>query len=413
MYKNKYLKYKQKYLELKKKINVNQKGGMVLYSILMKYDQDRFEGLYRMKTKPLPDGENKNSFQIYLDLLESLPEQERNNIEPYNILVGAGCVSDGDYFRFKDSPTYSLYIDNYDNNEIKEQPERQYNMYTLSYANIKDNLEMMKPNSINQIHFDTGVSYFAPIKYLELAEHVLIRRGKIIWDLLQHGGSLIFRRNNKFKKLDGRDYSNEEITKLLNDYKVTADIEGKKMSPLNDDFFTTNTICPQIRLNIVEFNPNGTTTKYKLEPYNGFIEYCANRFPRLIFEKKTYTFANYTYPVPIRISEDVEDKNNIMINVYNTVVNFVVNVVMNLEERMNYIHNKKVSTEKIIQLCNRINLSDDLKNNILENNIIPTEILNLCKISENPNKYDLSLILEEFIWNEFNIQLEYIEATKV
>jgi hypothetical protein len=345
-------------------------------------------------------------------LLEIIVKEHQNSIEPLNILVGAGCINEPDYFRFKDSPTYSLYIDIF---REKEQAEKQYHMYTINYEHLEHNFLRMKPNSINQIHFDTGVSYFAPIKYLELAEHILIPGGKIIWDLLQHGGMVIFRRDNKFKKLNGTDYAEEEITKIFNDDKLLIDTIEKKITPLNYDFFSTNTICPQIRISIVEFIKD-KIEKYKLEPYIGFIEYCSHRFTRLNFHKKKYTFADYTYPVPIRIFQDSDHSDHsddsLKINVYNPVVNFIVNEVMSLEERRNYIDTKKVSIEKIIQLCDRINISVDLKNKILELNLIPREILDLCKISDIPIDYDLSIILGDFIWNEFNINLEYIEATK-
>ena len=97
---------------------------------------------------------------------------------------------------------------------------------------------------------------------------------------------------------------------------------------------------------------------------------------------------------------------------YNDIVNFIVNDIMNLEERTNYINTKNVSIEEIIQLCDRINTSIDFKNKILENHLIQGELLDLCKINDCPIEYNLSLILENFIWNEFNIILEYMEATK-
>jgi hypothetical protein len=415
MYKNKYLKYKLKYTELKKTIQLdnqknNQKiiqlGGQTLFPILIQFDQDRFEQWYRMKTNPLPDGENKNSFQIYLDLFDDVPMEYQGSIEPYNILVGAGCMNEPDYFRFKDSPTYSLYIDEF---KVKEEAEKQYHMYTINYEDIRDNFLRLKPNSINQIHFDTGVSYFAPINYLELAEHVLIPGGKIIWDLLQHGGQVIFRRNNTFKKINGSDYSEEEIKELVNFHKVLINTAEKKIIPSDNSFYDSNTICPQIRLGIIDFLAGGDILKYKLDPYIGFIEYCSKRFERLNFQKKTYTYANYTYPVPIRI---YQNDSNFEINVYNQIVNFIVNDVMNLEEKTKYINTKKVSIEKIIQLCDRIKTSIDLKNKILEKNLISREFLDLCKIKDNPIEYNLSLILGEIVWNEFNIELEYIEATK-
>jgi hypothetical protein len=413
MYKNKYLKYKQKYLELKKTTNyqVKQLGGCTLFPILTQFDQDRFIEWYNMKTGEMPDGENKNSFEIYLDLLnlfDLIFPAHQDSIEPYNVLVGAGCTNDPDYFRFKDSPTYSLYIDLF---REKEDPVKQYHMYTINYENLQGNFLRLKQNSVQQIHFDTGVSYFAPIDYLALAEHILTPGGKIIWDLLQHSAQIIFRRRNKFQKTDGTDYSEEEIKKKVDLEKVSINTEEKKITPLNNEFFDTNTICPQIGLNIVEFGGRHYVEKYKLEPYVGFIEYCSKRFSRLYFEKKIYTFANYTYPVPIRTIQ-YED-GNLKIAVYNQMVNFVVNDVMNMEERNNYINTKRVSIEKIIQLSDRIKRTVDLKNKILGKNLIPKEILDICKTSDDPVEYNLNKIIQEFIWNEFNFEVEYMEATKI
>jgi len=398
--KNKYFKYKNKYLNLKKKLSNIQKAGMVLNPILFNYDKDRFEELYRMKIKNIPDGENKNSFQILLDLFHEV-DIETN--EPYNILVGVNCMNDNDYLRFKDSSTYSLYIDN---TKLIRDPERQYFMYTIDYDDISENFTQMLPNSVQQIHFDTGVSYFAPIKYLELAEHLLIPGGKIVWDLLQHSGSVIFYKDGKFKKNPSLNFSDEEITNIFSESRVVINTETKTIFP-GLRFFENNTICPQIRLSILDMQGRDFT-RFKNYPYYGFLEFCSNKYTSLRFEQKTYSFSDYTYPVPIRIINP-----DLQILTFNNFVDLIVNSVMNLIERTDYIKNKKISIEKIIQLANRIKRSVELQRLILEKNIIPENILSICKDTENPIGYNLEIILENFLSTKFTEEFEYIEAIKI
>jgi hypothetical protein len=125
---------------------------------------------------------------------------------------------------------------------------------------------------------------------------------------------------------------------------------------------------------------------------------------------KHYTYADYTYPIPIRTYVVGE---NIKINVHNDVVGFIVNEVMNIEERTEYINLKRVSMEKIIQLCDRIIRSHELQIQIITRKLIKQNILDIVKTSSNPDVYNLEIILATYIWEVFSTQLDYVVATKI
>ncbi len=411
-YKIKYTKYKKKYLELQNKLKNKsfQQGGMVLNQILFEYDPDRFISYYNHENFPEPNGENKNSFEILLNLIDTQPSELEKTLG--NILVGATCTSENDYLRFKDSLTYSLYIDN--RIEPKPTAENQYHMYTIDYMNLNENnnYTRLPANSVNQIHFDTGTSYFSPIKYLEMALHLLAPGGKIIWDLLDHGGTLIFYRNGVFIKSTqpSTPYSELELNQLCRNLKISINKTERKITPLNETFFDSNTISPQIPLSILE-NVNGKYKRFELCANNDFVRYCRRRFPQFIFREKTYTLADYTYPVPIRIIDD-----QYHIRVYNEVVELVVNEVMTQEERKNYVDSKKISDEKLNELIDRINVNNQLKKNIIQRELIPRDLLEILVDPTNPNEpmeNKLELILNEFIMNKFKTELKYIEAEKL
>lgn len=406
MYEEKYLKYKQKYLELKQKTlnyNIKQMGGGTLFPVLICFDKDQFKHWYENK--------NKNSFEILLNLFDKFNKKYSIPIEPYNILIGATCMNSDDYFRFKDSSIYSLYIDSY---KEKEDVEKQYYMYTISYENLQGNFYRMMANSVEQIHFDTGVSYFAPIDYLELAEHILVPGGKIIWDLTQHSKTIIYYHNGKFKKsYDMTEYTDSQMENIIDNNKILIDTEEKNIIPLNDDFFTINTISPQINIMICEYSGNRCLNKFSSEPYRGFNNYCRNRFSRLDFTEKTYTFANYEYPVPIRhyLKPDSSGESKLIINIYNDSVNYVINEVLNLEEKLSYINKKKLNLDasKIDELVNRIIQSKNHKEKIVR--LIPSEYFDDYRI--NSNRQEFYYALYNFISGEFNKNLTYIEATKI
>ena len=163
--------------------------------------------------------------------------------------------------------------------------------------------------------------------------------------------------------MNNADYTEEEIDEIIETDKILINTKEKKITPADDYFFYKNTICPQIRLQIVEFFES-EHIEYEKEPYNGFIDYCSTTYPKFNFEKKYYTLANYTYPVPIRAYPDADG--NLKIDVFNRFVNFIFNDVMNPEEQHSYLNTKQIIESKIIQLCDRINGSTEIKRKILE-----------------------------------------------
>ena len=179
MYKLKYEKYKQKYLMLKNNLHtnskLNMKGGKPLNCISAEYDKEEFPYVY---TELIAEG--YTPFDIFLE--SYYKTKQKHKIESFSILVGATNIIDNDYNRFRDSEIYSLYIDR----DNPTHPYRQYEMYTIGKNFIFSDIKRFPAESVNHIHFDTGVAYSCSIDYLKLAEHILISRGKIVFDLMQH-----------------------------------------------------------------------------------------------------------------------------------------------------------------------------------------------------------------------------------
>jgi hypothetical protein len=399
MYKTKYLKYKSKYLKLKQ--TNNQTGGNILTCI-----RNIFRNLTEFADYFKTNRDTNNSFQICVNLMNE--NIERQN-DPYNILIGCTNEDKNDYCRFNESTIYSLYIDNYDSKTTIENPEKQYNMYTINYNDIEDNILSFPAKSVSNIHFDTCVSYFAPIKYLDIAQHVLVDGGKIVWDLLQHQGRTFGVRNGKifYNMINNTTFG---IDAMQSEFNINIDTEKKEINYRNDELFS-NKISPQINVNIV-YTEDGTLKSYNINFYTDFLTYCEKTYTQLTFELKSYTYSNYTYPVPIRIipNDDINNVNNqyLKFEVYDPFINFVLNEVMDPEDIVDYVNTKLITREKLSVFCNKILLTPVLKNKI--ELLIPNYMLNLCKKNE---KYDISLILSHFFIIKFEeTKMYYIEATK-
>lgn len=389
MFKFKYLKYKEKYLKLKK----DMKGGMLLKDILYRFKLSEFVEWYQSKIQ------NKNEYQILLELLNQSQIPSDFVIEPFNILVGAKNSYDNDYFRFKDSNIYSLYIDT----EVSKEPDRQYEMYTVNFNDISPNILSFPENSVNQIHFDTGVSYFCPINYLHFAEHVLLPGGKIIFDLVQHASPSLF--------YDGINFysSNLLISKnqIEDEYNVSIDIENHSISPKinHHQVYGSGHINPQM----IIIRENRDTFYH--DPYRGYLNFCSQKYSQLNFEEKTYTFSNYTYPVPIRIINE-----NLEIDLLDKTLSFIVNRVMTLDERRNYINNKTISLDLTSDIIRRITENDNIKFEFYTHTSKFTRLLNTLGI-DTTQIIDEQIrfsneIITNFIRNVLNESHKYIEGTK-
>jgi len=349
------------------------RGGKQLTNILYHFDKHDFVTWYTYKKDDL----NENAYEIYKDLLlyHANLDSFQVNESPLSILVGATNMYH-DYDRFKDSNVYDLYICEEDSTNI----ERQYDMYTIGYQNIFSNMGLYLVGRVSRIHFDISTAYFCPIEYLTLAENILISHGKIVFDLEQHGGRVYFfdRELNIFNP--GRK-TKEEIE---NEYNVVIDVDQKVVtSRITDGIYGNGYIAPQI-IGIFE----STTNKpFRKEPYRGYIDYCRQRYPRLRFEQKTYSFSNYTYPVPIKtINQELH------IDSYNNIFNFIANNVMTLDERIYYIRYKRLSADKMYELIDRVAYTPQLS-----------------------RQYGLTtyLDIEQSIFFELTKQYDYIEGTKI
>jgi hypothetical protein len=355
------------------------RGGKQLTNILYHFDKDDFVRWYTYKKDDL----NENAYEIYKDLL-----LYRTNLLSYgvtesqlSILVGATNMYH-DYDRFKDSNVYDLYICEEDSTNI----ERQYDMYTIGYQNIFSNMGLYLVGRVSRIHFDISTAYFCPIEYLTLAEKILMYRGTIVFDLEQHGGPVYFfdRELNIFNP--GRK-TKEEIE---NEYNVVIDVDQKVVtSRITDGIYGNGYIAPQI-IGIFE----STTNKpFRKEPYRGYIEYCREKYPRLRFEPKIYSFLNYTYPVPIKtINQELH------IDSYNNIFNFIANNVMTRDERIDYITYKSLSVDKMNELINKVIYSTQLFN----------DFCTACSLSNRSIYYIKDIIIDEITLNH-----NYIEGTKI
>ena len=82
------------------------------------------------------DSKNKPSLQLLRDQLSKFQIGSLTplNDGPFNILVGCTNSDDNDYFRFKDSEFYSLFIDS--RLDVQFEGKKQYYMYTINYEQL-------------------------------------------------------------------------------------------------------------------------------------------------------------------------------------------------------------------------------------------------------------------------------------
>ena len=351
------------------------RGGALL-NILYHFDKDDFVRWYNYKKDDL----NENAYEIFKDLLLYRTNLFSYNVfqRPLSILVGATNMYH-DYDRFKDSNLYDLYIGEEDSTNI----ERQYDMYTIGYENIFSNMGLYLTGRVSHIHFDISVAYFCPIAYLTLAENILIADGTIVFDLEQHGGVLYFfnRELNLFYLSDRDEITKEEIESRHN---VVINVDQQVITPrITDGIYGNGNIAPQITVSIID---STTNKQFRKDLYRGYIDYCREKYPRLRFEQKRYSFANYTYPVPIKtINQELH------IDSYNSRLNFIANNVMTRAERIDYIRYKRLSEGKMYELIYRVIDRPELSREF------------------GLTKYEI----EEKIFFELTKQHDYIQGTKI
>lgn len=366
-------------------------------------DKQNFESFYEYQ-----QSQKKCSFDIFLSLME-ITEQKHD----FNIMVGTSSTHENDLYRFGYDDNYSLHINS---NQNKFTAERQNKMFTINWEDVDKYLYRLPKKFVNNIHFDTGVSYFTPINYLLMANHILKKNGKIIWDLENHSSCCIFysSKTQKFYNVDNSEMSVHEVDNILDNDGITRIMNENNdnvLIPKNDNFFKNNKINPQMMWVIIDKDKN--YKKCKTEPYLKFLEFCSKQYPNFTFETKYYSYADYTYPVPMRIQPHLNEPNNFMLATYSTHINFIVNEIMNKEEKHIYIVTKKLSVEKLIQLVDRIFININIKNLLLSSNVIPTNMLDICKSSDGYDDAILKIMINDYFYKKiFDEKYMFIEATK-
>ena len=357
--------------------------GGVLQNILYHFEKDDFVTWYNYKKDDL----NENDYEIFKDLLLYCANLFSCEVfqNPLRILVGATNMYH-DYDRFKDSNLYDLYI----GEEVSTNIERQYDMYTIGYQNIFSNMGLYLVGRVWQIHFDISVAYFCPIDYLKLAENILIPGCKIVFDLAQHMGMVcIFNRELNIFYLGRHAMTKEEIE---NRYNVVINVDKQVITPrITNGIYGSGHLSPQIGLNIFD---SRTNKPFKRDLYRGYIDYCREKYPRLSFAEKTYSYANYSYPVPIKtINQEIDS--------YNSIFNFIANNVMTLSERIDYIRNKRLSDSQINEFINRVLSRTRLFNNFCQ------------ETDTDHTRPNIDQYITGRINYEIKLNNEYIEGTKI
>jgi hypothetical protein len=314
MYKYKYLKYKSKYLQLK--------GGRPII------DNKQLFTLVNTKL-----GE-QSSFDKLLQLIKFIKP-------PNNILVGSGNFNIDDYDRFKNNNYYTVYIETINNyesitNSKQLDIEKQYYMFTIFYEEIE--IERMPLNCIDNIHLDLMVSYFCPRDgYLDIIRRSLKPNGKFIFQYVpDHSNRPLIFHNNIITDLNG-DIIDANI---FDDVIINHDNNYIFIPDDNIDIFFSKrlSLSPEINYKIRNLLTNITYTSNIIEQYT---KYLRKHLPEFIVELKTFTYSNYTYPVPLKIwnSETIE---------------FLINNIMLPIEKQTYIENGIFSDELLDILFQRL-----------------------------------------------------------
>jgi hypothetical protein len=405
MYKLKYEKYKQKYLALKYFLQMNLKGGKPLNNIFFFFlAKDDFIAYYREKISTL------NAYEILITLFKDNLLDRDIGLEPLTILVGAANHIECDYDRFKDSKLYSLYIDTRDSTD----PSRQYDMYTIGYKNIFSDIKRFPAESVNHIHFDHGVAYWCSTNYFELAEHILIKGGKIIFQLSQNR-AYIYKHDYKDIFIIAGEKGMITKAELESRFKISINTETKMIAQKMDKIIYDRTfhqddptslqndfISPQNGVRIFDLKTNLEFSS----DYTPYLEYCSKRYSRLQFELKKFTYLNYIFPIPFKI---INPYNHIIAN--DDILSFIFNKVMSLDERNDYIINKKLSEEKIIEFVERVVSNNDLKQEFFEQ-FIKLRTQSDVEYLEADPKRTFNLIYNIVI-KKFQREYIYMEGTKI
>ena len=366
-YKEKYLKYKNKYLLLK--------GGLPITRIYP--SESDFVDNYNS----IP-GNSFDKLQFFLGTRD--PEQ------PLNLLVGVDNRNENDYKRFKDSEYYSLYISSKTmGGEGDPDPIRQYYMYNIYYQDFYNKLDSFPEKIIDNIHFDYYTTYFTGANiYFTLMDRCLKIGGKFIFILEGQHQLMMGRLSGDKVFINGREINCSDFPDISFDHvKHEIYVPDEKATA----FFRNNALSPQFSFNVMTWI-DGRMQTYKIN-YSTinqqYLRYLRERFPNYRIELKSYNFADWSYPSPIKYTEGK------FIDL-NTDMNYLFNTIMNQEEKTRYLQTKKLSEAELTTLLDRIIDSEEHR----------TELFRLTNTEDRHS-------LEGYIYEQLLKDNFYIEMTRL
>jgi hypothetical protein len=313
--------------------------------------------------------------------------------KPLNILIGANNVNENDYNKFTNSP-FSLFIDIMNLQGIKKQEDysievydKQYDMYTL-FSNATYNTMQMMINLFRKIgkfvdnyYVDMMTAYFLPRNdYMKLIINTLKPGGKFIFEHTEHQVNSFTFENGVLKGLNGSEFTPKY---LKEHFKIDHDSHTTEI--INTDVFNDNDLlAPSFPIKIKYIDGN-EIKYYKDNLYTAYYDYLAKTYPMFNVEFKTYTYSNYTYPVPLNI-------------IHEPIIIFTYKNIMTLEEQELYVKEKKISQDKINEFAHRLLYNDKLHTQLSNLNISPFKKGNVKTFRED-------------LLNAFNKILYYYELT--
>lgn len=336
--------------------------------------------------------ENYTSYELLKHILT-----ERTDIKNINVLIGAKNSHNSDYDRFHNHEFYSLYIDkepiydsssipkhiilrlNKEDDELDKKLEKEKNMFTIYYDEIKESYEYLK-NKISNFHFDLMVSYFIPRnEYMRLMDKLLCIDGEIIFQYYDRNGNrLVYNPDTqKYKSLTLGIIDDDYIN---TNFKVKINHEEKKISILPGFCEVKNILSPQIEIYIKD-NSNEIYENDVKEKYLDFLQRTYHNYD---IKLKEFTYQQYEYVLPLNLF-----KNDLPI------LYFYVEYIMTEDVKTKY----KKDGIFPLQLDSITNMTEDDKIEYKKNNILPInfilpkeKIIDYINFFKNNNVYDFNEI---------------------
>lgn len=342
------------------------------------------EDFYKYYIKVLPPLSN------FYNLINKPPHLTLS--QPLNILIGANNLDDNDYKRFTNSP-FSLFIDimnlegkKKEKDYTEEVYDKQYNMYTLFSNSIFDNMMVFTRlfkkigKFVDNYYVDMMTAYFLPKDdYMNIIIHTLKPGGKFIFEHTEHTVNTCFFKNGVLVDLNDNELAKEDLIY----YKINNETHTTEI--INTDIFDKSYIlAPSFPIKILNLDGN-ERNYYQDNLYEAYSNYLAKKYPIFNVELKTYTYSNFTYPVPININ-------------YHKLIKFTFEKIMTPEEQALYITERTMSKDKINEFAHRL----------LENPELQKELI-MVRISK--TKQGTVTTFRDDLLEEFNKELYYYELT--